>query len=153
MAFGEPTLSRCKVELAFSAVKHNKSPVFFHPSGMLLAPLVSGSSAGQVNVPEEATPYTQLVVAFVGSQTVKLTSIDARLLQLSNIQEQQELASVVAGKSGVDVKDVQRENIPLQQLLANVVAGKAGAVVKDVQPLNIPLQQLLANVVAGKAGA
>ena len=52
---------------------------------MLLVPLVSGSYAGQVNVPDAATPFTHLVVAFAGSQEVNLTSIDARLLQPWNI--------------------------------------------------------------------
>ena len=58
---------------------------FVHPDGMLLIPLVSGSYVGQVNVPEAATPLSHFVVAFAGSQAVKLTFIDARLLHLSNI--------------------------------------------------------------------
>ena len=85
MAFGEPTLSRCKVELAFSAVKHNKSLILFQPSGMLLAPLVSGSYAGQVNVPEAATLLSQSNVARSGYQAVKLTLIDEIFLQPLNI--------------------------------------------------------------------
>ena len=44
---------------------------------MLLAPLVSGSSAGQANVPDAATPLSQLSVApFV--QVVNATSTELR---------------------------------------------------------------------------
>ena len=56
-----------------------------HPSGMLLLPVVFGNVLEQVNVPDAATPFTQFVVAFVGSHAVKLTSIDVSLLQPSNM--------------------------------------------------------------------
>ena len=56
-----------------------------HPDGMLLLPGVFGNVLGQVNVPDAATPVTQFVVASVGFQTMKLTSIAARLLQPENM--------------------------------------------------------------------
>ena len=59
------------------------------PVGQLESPLVIVDSvpraAGQVNVPEAATPFTQSVVAFDGFHAAKLTSIDTSLLQALNI--------------------------------------------------------------------
>lgn len=52
---------------------------------MLLPPGVCGNVLGHVNVPDAATPDIQLVVAPVGFHTVKLTSIDASLLQFWNM--------------------------------------------------------------------
>ena len=48
-------------------------------------PVVFGNALEQVNVPDAATPLTQFNVAFVGLHAVKLTSIDARLLQSANM--------------------------------------------------------------------
>ena len=50
-----------------------------------MLPVVFGSVLGQVNVPDAATLKTQIDVAFVGFQAVKLTSIDASLLHLLNM--------------------------------------------------------------------
>ena len=56
---------------------------------MLLLPVVFGNLLGQVNVfvpvACEPAPLTQFDVAFVGFHAVKLTSIDASLLQLQNM--------------------------------------------------------------------
>ena len=52
---------------------------------MLLTLVVFGNAAGQVNVPDAATPLSQFGVAFDGFHAVKLTSIDASLLQPRNI--------------------------------------------------------------------
>jgi len=58
---------------------------------MLLLPVVFGNVLGQVNVFSPVAcvpaPFTQSVVAFVGSHAVKLTSIDASLLQPANMRE------------------------------------------------------------------
>lgn len=51
---------------------------------MLFVPLMSGSSAGQVNVPEAATPFTQLGVPLALDQEVRPTSIELRELQPEN---------------------------------------------------------------------
>ncbi len=51
---------------------------------MLLVPLVSGSSAGQVKVPDGATFRTQLAVLLV-DQLVNATSIELSDVQPSNM--------------------------------------------------------------------
>ena len=47
--------------------------------------IVFGNMLGHANVPDDVTPFTQFVVAFVGFHVVKLTSIDASLLQPLNM--------------------------------------------------------------------
>jgi hypothetical protein len=55
--------------------------VTVQPVGIYLVPRDWGSVVGQANVPEEATFFTQLVVAFVGFQAEKLTLMLFSLVQ------------------------------------------------------------------------
>ena len=96
-----PNVGKCKAEmgtnhLGFIMIQDSESMLFaifcchlstfVQPDGIWLASLgVSGNADGHVNVfvpvASVPTPFTQFVVAFVGFQVVKLTSIDASFLQ------------------------------------------------------------------------
>ena len=57
----------------------------FHPNGILESPRSLGNVEGLINVPDEATRETQLVVALGLFQSVKLTSILLNEIQPLNI--------------------------------------------------------------------
>jgi hypothetical protein len=61
------------LSLSFSCFYYLRTTV--HLFGILLFPNSSGRSAGHVNVPEEETPVTQLVVPYAESQVEKFTLI------------------------------------------------------------------------------
>ena len=104
---------------------------------MLYEPLLSGSAAGQVNVPDAATPAIQLLVAPL-IQAVNATSIELSAEQYKNMLGQLLQTSAVADNFGAAVKDEQRWNMPPQQLLTSVAAGRtAGPVVKDEHEPNM----------------
>ena len=78
-----------QVDLAVSFFVACASRCYFstivQPDGMLSSPVYYIKSAGHVNVPDAATPDTQLSVAFDGFHEVKSTSIEERLLQPANM--------------------------------------------------------------------
>ena len=81
--FAPSTLSRRTVLLASCAVKQSGFAIasgsggvggihFSQVDGNVLAPrVVMSSASGHLNVPVEATPYSQVVVAFDGFHSVK----------------------------------------------------------------------------------
>ena len=55
------------------------------PVGILSVPYSVASAVGFVNVPDDATPSTQVAIEVVGVHDVKLTSIDESFVQPWNI--------------------------------------------------------------------